>query len=65
MTARRLPQGGEIDRTQPLTFSFDGRVIHAFQGDTLASALLAAGSSAESVAELEPPPPLEQAKEES
>jgi sarcosine oxidase subunit alpha len=43
MTARRLPQGGEIDRTQPLTFSFDGRVIHAFQGDTLASALLAAG----------------------
>ncbi len=43
MTARRLPQGGDIDRSKPLTFTFDGRVIQGFQGDTLASALLAAG----------------------
>lgn len=43
MTARRLPKGGEIDRSRPLTFTFDGRTVAGFQGDTLASALLAAG----------------------
>ncbi len=45
MTARRLPQGGEIDRQRPLTFTFDGRKIAGFRGDTLASALLAAGET--------------------
>lgn len=45
MTARRLPQGGEIDRQRPLTFTFDGRKIAGFHGDTLASALLAAGET--------------------
>jgi sarcosine oxidase subunit alpha len=41
MTAFRLPQGGRIDRGRPLTFSFDGRRLTGYQGDTLASALLA------------------------
>lgn len=43
MTARRLPSGGEIDRSRPLRFTFDGKVIEGFAGDTLASALLASG----------------------
>lgn len=43
MTARRLPKGGEIDRSRPLRFTFDGKVINGFKGDTLASALLASG----------------------
>lgn len=43
MTAQRLPHGGEIDRSRPLRFTFDGKVIDGFQGDTLASALLASG----------------------
>lgn len=37
----RLPQGGSIDRSNPLTFSFDGQYYQGFAGDTLASALLA------------------------
>jgi sarcosine oxidase, subunit alpha len=41
MTAFRLPEGGRIDRSQRLRFTFDGRVLEGFQGDTLASALLA------------------------
>jgi sarcosine oxidase subunit alpha len=41
--AFRLPSGGEIDRRRPLAFSFDGRRYSGFQGDTLASALLANG----------------------
>ena len=41
MTAFRLPDGGRIDRSQPLGFRFDGRPLQGFQGDTLASALLA------------------------
>jgi sarcosine oxidase subunit alpha len=42
---RRLPpQPGErIDRSRPLTFSFDGRSVEGFEGDTIASALLASG----------------------
>ncbi len=43
MTARRLPTGGEIDRSRPLRFTFDGKQIDGFEGDTLASALLASG----------------------
>jgi heterotetrameric sarcosine oxidase alpha subunit len=35
--------GGLIDRTRPLRFSFGGEVLTGFQGDTLASALLANG----------------------
>jgi sarcosine oxidase subunit alpha len=39
----RLPAGGAVDRTRPLAFEFDGRAVTGFEGDTVASALLAAG----------------------
>ena len=39
----RLPNGGRIDRSRPLSFNFDGRRYPGFHGDTLASALLANG----------------------
>ncbi len=43
MTARlnRLRAGGRIDRSRRFEFSFDGRSLSGFEGDTLASALLA------------------------
>ena len=41
----RLPRGGRIDRSRPLAFSFDGRPLEGFAGDTLASALMAGGVS--------------------
>ena len=40
---RRLAEGGRIDRTRALSFSFDGRAMQGYAGDTLASALLAGG----------------------
>jgi sarcosine oxidase, subunit alpha len=45
MTAQshRLPEGGRIDRSKPLRFVFNGRAYYGYQGDTLASALLANG----------------------
>ncbi|MGW7260237.1 sarcosine oxidase subunit delta family protein [Streptomyces sp. NPDC054834] len=39
----RLPSGGRVDRDTPLTFTFDGTEYQGYQGDTLASALLANG----------------------
>ncbi len=39
----RLPHGGRVDRRRPLRFEFDGRPYTGFDGDTLASALLANG----------------------
>ncbi|CAM5202314.1 Sarcosine oxidase subunit alpha OS=Castellaniella defragrans OX=75697 GN=HNR28_002015 PE=3 SV=1 [Castellaniella defragrans] len=39
----RLPQGGRIRRDMPLRFTFNGKAYTGFQGDTLASALLANG----------------------
>ena len=39
----RLPRGGVVDRSRPLTFEFDGRRLQGYGGDTLASALLANG----------------------
>lgn len=39
----RLPDGGRIDRSRPLRFRFDGRDYTGYEGDTLASALLANG----------------------
>jgi heterotetrameric sarcosine oxidase alpha subunit len=39
----RLPRGGAIDRAAPLNFTFDGRNLSGYRGDTLASALLANG----------------------
>lgn len=41
MTASRLASGGTIDRSRPLSISFDGMTLKGFAGDTLASALLA------------------------
>ena len=43
IAALRLANGGRIDRTQRLSFKFDGRSYEGFAGDTLASALLANG----------------------
>ncbi|MGL4197897.1 MAG: sarcosine oxidase subunit alpha family protein [Allorhizobium sp.] len=43
MSSFRLATGGLIDRTVPLNFTFDGRAMSGFAGDTLASALLANG----------------------
>ncbi|MGB1036708.1 MAG: 2Fe-2S iron-sulfur cluster-binding protein, partial [Candidatus Puniceispirillales bacterium] len=37
----RLDKGGRIDRKKPVTFRFDGKAFGGFEGDTLASALLA------------------------
>jgi sarcosine oxidase subunit alpha len=39
----RTPEGGRIDRSRPLGFSFDGTAYRGFAGDTLAAALLANG----------------------
>ncbi len=41
--SRRLDVGGRIDRTTALSFTVDGRSYTGHPGDTLASALLAAG----------------------
>ena len=38
----RVEGKGRIDRTKPLTFSFDGQAHSGFAGDTLASALIGA-----------------------
>ena len=39
----RLPEKGLIDRTKPVSFTFDGVSYRGFAGDSLASALLANG----------------------
>ena len=39
----RIVSGGLIDRTRPIEFTFDGKALQGFAGDTLASALLANG----------------------
>ena len=41
MSARRLAEGGRIDRKKAISFSWDGRELNGFTGDTLASALIA------------------------
>ncbi len=43
MTDYRIENLGRVDRTKPLSFSFDGVTYSAFEGDTLASGLLANG----------------------
>ncbi|PHR60529.1 MAG: sarcosine oxidase subunit alpha [Robiginitomaculum sp.] len=45
MSGYRLDKGGYIDRNTPLTFSFEGKQYSGFDGDTLASALIANGVS--------------------
>src|SRR3979409_1309041 len=42
-TMSRLASGGRIDRARPLHFSFNGTQYSGYEGDTLASALLANG----------------------
>ena len=39
----RLADGGLIDRGKPISFSFNGKALQGYEGDTLASALLANG----------------------
>jgi sarcosine oxidase subunit alpha len=39
----RLATGGRINRAQPIAFTFEGRELSGYRGDTLASALLANG----------------------
>ncbi|PIK72772.1 sarcosine oxidase subunit alpha, partial [Methylobacterium frigidaeris] len=39
----RLSRGGRIDRTRPVRFTFNGRTVDGFHGDSVASALLANG----------------------
>ncbi|TIM11267.1 sarcosine oxidase subunit alpha [Mesorhizobium sp.] len=41
--SHRLASGGLIDRSAPLNFRFDSKTFAGFQGDTLASALIANG----------------------
>ncbi|MDX8509931.1 sarcosine oxidase subunit alpha [Mesorhizobium captivum] len=41
--ANRLATGGLIDRSEELSFRFDGKTFSGFKGDTLASALVANG----------------------
>ncbi len=43
MTSHRTARADLIDRAKPLRFSFDGKSYRGFEGDTLASALLANG----------------------
>ena len=40
---RRLKSGGRVDRSTRLNFTFNGRHYYGFEGDTLASALIANG----------------------
>ena len=39
----RISEGGQIDRSKPLSFTFDGKPYQGYEGDTLSSALLANG----------------------
>ncbi len=41
MSARRLASGGRIDRSRPVSFTWEGKPLQGFAGDTLASALMA------------------------
>jgi len=43
MANYRVSGKGRINRAKPVTFRFNGREFHGFEGDTVASALLAHG----------------------
>jgi sarcosine oxidase subunit alpha len=45
MSAQRLASGGRIDRQQRLEFTWDGRPLRGYAGDSLASALLASNET--------------------
>jgi sarcosine oxidase subunit alpha len=54
MSGRRLEAGGTwIDRSRPIPFTFDGRRVDGYAGDTVASAMLAAGERAGFVSPLQ------------
>ena len=44
MTNFRKSGRGGVDRSKPISFNFDGKVYQGFEGDTVASALLASGN---------------------
>ena len=41
--SHRLMNGGRVDRSKQIDFYFNGRLMSGYEGDTLASALLANG----------------------
>jgi len=41
--SNRIAEGGRVDRSRPLNFTFNGKTYQGYSGDTLASALLANG----------------------
>ena len=43
MNAQRLEHGGRGDRSKTIKFQWNGRMLTGYQGDTLASALMASG----------------------
>jgi sarcosine oxidase, subunit alpha len=43
LSGLRLPSGGGVDRGRPCVFTFDGKPYVGFEGDSIASALLANG----------------------
>jgi sarcosine oxidase subunit alpha len=45
LSGLRLPSGGGIDRGRPLAFTFDRKPYLGFEGDSIASALIASGVS--------------------
>lgn len=45
MSGFRIKEGGRVDRRRTVRFTFDGKSFEGFAGDTLASALLAAGQT--------------------
>src|SRR4051794_13114994 len=42
--AYRFPKGGRIDRSKPIAILFNGKSVEGYEGDTLASALVANGT---------------------
>ena len=45
MSSFRLDRGGRIDRDRPVRYRWNGRSLNGYAGDTVASALLAAGET--------------------
>ena len=43
MTGFRLDKGGLINRSKPVSFTFDGKIIKGYEGDVATSAMLASG----------------------
>ena len=43
----RLSSGGQINRSESISFKFNGKTLYGYKGDTLASALIANGIACE------------------